>query len=190
MRYGIKSITMDDIAKGLGMSKKTLYQYVDNKKDLVYKVMNDHISCEKEALLEIHEKAGNAIEEMIMIGDHISHSLRKMHAAILYDLQKYYPQSWKQFTSFKVSFIYDRISNNIKRGQEEGQYRTDFNVDIVARIYIARIEMVFDQTLFPPQQFGILKIYKEYLMYHMRSIVSDEGKDYLEKQNLDQWITN
>lgn len=184
LSYGIKSVTMDDFAGKLGISKKTLYQFVCDKSDLVQKTMKNHIETEKKAIQDISRQNENAIDEIFAIGRHVMVHISKMNPSAMYDLQKYHPEAWKLFLDFKNTFIYSCILENMERGVKQGLYRSDFNTDIVARIYAARTEIVVSQEVFPFPKYNVIDVYAEYLKYHVRSIATEKGLTYLEKQKL------
>ncbi|MFT6148758.1 MAG: AcrR family transcriptional regulator, partial [Saprospiraceae bacterium] len=148
MQYGLRSISMDDVARTLGISKKTLYQYVDNKADLIKKGMVKHIEEEKMILTEIHHSAENAIDEMIKTSQYVSQTLQKVNPSVIHDLQKYYQSSWELMESLHFQHTYFLIKKNIEKGIEEGFYREDVHADIVAKLYIGRIDLVVDKNLF------------------------------------------
>lgn len=185
LTYGVKSISMDDISRDLGISKKTLYLYVANKNDLVKKTMENHLAKEKEALTAITENSSDAIQEMFAIADYIRQHLRSMNHSALYDLQKYYPDSWQLYIDYKNYFVYNIIYNNIQNGIQEGLYRDDFNIDIITKIYNTRMEAMVDPAIFPQSQYGLLEVHQELLQYHLRGIVSQKGLTYLDEQNHD-----
>lgn len=184
LSYGIKSVTMDDFANKMCMSKKTLYQYVHDKDDLVKKTMKSHIEAEKKAMQEISRQNENAIDEIFAIGRHVLVHLSKMNPSAMYDLQKYHPDGWKLFLEYKNTFIYSCILGNIEKGIKQGFYRNDFNPDVVAKIYAARTEIVVSQDVFPFPKYSVMDVYAEYLKYHVRAIASEKGNKYLEKQKL------
>lgn len=175
---------MDDFAGKLGISKKTLYQFVCDKSDLVQKTMKNHIETEKKAIQDISRQNENAIDEIFAIGRHVMVHISKMNPSAMYDLQKYHPEAWKLFLDFKNTFIYSCILENMERGVKQGLYRSDFNTDIVARIYAARTEIVVSQEVFPFPKYNVIDVYAEYLKYHVRSIATEKGLTYLEKQKL------
>ena len=115
MQYGLRSISMDDVARTLGISKKTLYQYVDNKADLIQKGMIKHIEEEKMILTEIHHSAENAIDEMIKTSQYVSQTLQKVNPSVIHDLQKYYQSSWELMESLHFQHTYFLIKNNIEK---------------------------------------------------------------------------
>lgn len=184
LNCGIKSVTMDDFAGKMSMSKKTLYQLVSDKNDLVKKTMKHHIENEKKAVEEIRKNNENAIDEIFAIGRHVLVHISKMNPSAMYDLQKYHPEGWKMFVDYKNTFIYSCILDNLEKGIKQGIYRDDFNPDIVARIYAARTELVVSQDVFPFPKYSVMDVYAEYLKYHVRAIASEKGLKYLEKQKL------
>ncbi len=184
MRFGIKSLTMDDIARELKVSKKTLYEFVDDKQDLVLKVMQTYIQNEELNTCQITESHLNAIDELLAISVHVSKNLTQMHPSIHYDLEKYYPEAWEQFTKFKTSYIYNCICKNIENGIKEGLYREDLNASIIAKIYIHRIDVVFSSEIFPFDLYQPDMVYQEMIKYHILGISSEKGRSYLyEKLN-------
>lgn len=184
LSYGIKSMTMDDFAGRMCMSKKTLYQFVHDKDDLVKKTMKQHIENEKRTIQDICRTHENAIDEIFAIGKHALVHLSRMNPSALYDLQKYHPEGWKMFVEYKNTFIYSCIHGNIEKGIRQGMYRPDFNPDIIARIYSSRMEIVVSQEVFPFPKYTVMDVYAEYLKYHVRAIASEKGLKYLEKQKL------
>lgn len=179
MQYGIKSLTMDDIARHLGMSKKTLYQSFSDKSDLVSKGIQAHMNLEQKDLERIHAESNNAIEEMFLISQHVSKHLQSMHPSIVFDLEKYYPAAFKKFNEYKTQVIMSCIAKNIEEGIEQGFYRENINIPIVAGLYVGRMDIIFDQQLFPASQYNAKDVYFEAIRYHIRGIASEKGIEYL-----------
>ncbi len=179
MKYGVKSVTMDDLAKELGMSKKTIYTVAKNKEELVVKTLSTHLHEEMSRCCAYSEESFNAIEELLSIAKHIIEQMRNMNPAVLYDLKKYYPKAYKLMEDYRFSFIYETMLNNLKRGVKQGLYRKDIDADIIAKFYVARVDVIFETTLFPPSQYNWIDVYREGLIYHIRGIASEKGIDYL-----------
>ncbi|MFZ5552966.1 MAG: TetR/AcrR family transcriptional regulator [Bacteroidota bacterium] len=179
MRYGIKSVTMDDIARELKISKKTLYQFVVDKPELVSKVMQFKCNCDQTDVTDIIKKSKNAVDELLNVTQYFGKIIREIHPSIHYDLEKYYPEAWQVFDQHKKGFVLNCITTNLKRGIKEGLYRDNLNVDIIARIFVARIDMVFDSEIFPPSQFNFGEVHLELMRYHIRGIASEKGIKYL-----------
>jgi len=181
MRYGLKSVTMDDIASALGVSKKTLYQFVSNKTDLVKRALNSHLDEEKANIRAIRLKSVDAIQGMFEIGMYITRHLKNMNPSVIYDMEKYYPEAWKLFFDYKHEYVYQLILENIERGINEGLYRNDFNPKVVAKIYVGGTDSIIDPDLFPWGEFQLADIYAEYLKFYIRGIASEKGLKVLDK---------
>lgn len=181
MRYGIRSVTMDDIARELGMSKKTLYQYVENKSDLIEQIFQQQIQEEKCCIDQFRREAGDAIEEILKIARYVIRKLRQLSPTTMYDLQKYYRNTWKQMDALHKRHVYTVIRENIERGMAQGLYRENMNPDIVAKLYVGKTSLVADDETFPLREYNIEQLYREYILYHIHGIASPRGLALLEK---------
>jgi TetR/AcrR family transcriptional regulator, cholesterol catabolism regulator len=189
LRYGIKSITMDDVARELGISKKTLYQFVESKDALVDRVIERHIEFEKAECARMIESSGNAIEQMLQVIESNRLQLSQMKSNIVHDMQKYYRNSWEKMSEFQRGFLYRVVRDNLERGIAEGLYRTDFDADIVAKMHLATSFQLFDQTLFPSHVYRLDAVFEEYLKHYLYGILSDEGRIFIQKNNLTQTLS-
>ena len=178
-RVGIKSITMDDIARELGISKKTLYVHVDNKKDLVEKVMQRYIQNEAEFMQNIKLDDMNAIDIIVEIIKHVHKSISNLPHSAIYDLQKYYPKSWNHFTAFKDKLIFDMMVGIIQKGKKEKLFRKNINERLIAKFYVIAMDGTLNAENFKSENVLFKDIYLEYITYHLHGLVSDEGKIYL-----------
>ncbi|MCB9285260.1 MAG: TetR/AcrR family transcriptional regulator [Lewinellaceae bacterium] len=179
LRFGIRSITMDDIARELGISKKTLYQFVDNKADLIHKVLLQFIEDEQRTIREINQQSSNAIEEMLNIGRYITQVLRKLTPTTLFDLQKYYPESWQMIHKLNQDYIFSIIRNNLERGIQQGFYRPNLHVDIISRLYVGKTNYLIDEEVFPLREYDRGELYREFILYHMHGILSEKGREWI-----------
>jgi AcrR family transcriptional regulator len=181
MTYGIKSVTMDDVAKHLRISKKTLYQYVQDKNDLVIKCLDFDCTMHENGIQEIIHKNFNAIDENIEISKFVMAQLRQVHPSIFYDLQKYYPEGWAMLQDSREGQTARVLHNNIKKGIQEGYFREDLHVEIQTRLWITRMNVIFDPRLFPMQEFKITEVYEQMFVHQIRGMASKKGLKYLEK---------
>ncbi len=181
MRYGIKSVTMDDIARHLGISKKTLYQCVDNKADLIHKVMEQHIETELETMAQIRSASKDSIDEMLGISKHVTQMLREMSPTTVYDMRKYYRKTWDMVEGFQQKHIYDFIKTNLEKGVKEGLYRKDFDPDIIAKFYVAKTLFVVDEEMFPLRNYNKEKLFNAFSEYHIHGVASVKGLKKLEQ---------
>ncbi|MGB0886157.1 MAG: TetR/AcrR family transcriptional regulator [Chitinophagales bacterium] len=178
-RVGIKSITMDDIARELGMSKKTLYVHVKNKKDLVEKVIQRYIANEASFAQNINIDTMNAIDIIVEIINHVHKSISNLPHSAIYDLQKYYPKSWKLFIDFKNQFVFNTMVNIIQKGKIEGLFRKTINERLIAKFYVIAVDGTLNPVNFKDENISFKDIYLEYIIYHLHGLVSTEGKKYL-----------
>lgn len=181
MKYGIKSLTMDDIARHLGISKKTLYQYVSDKKDLVKQGVSLLIEHEKSVLCKAQQESSTAIDSLINMTRCVSSEMGEMHPSVIFDLQKYHPEAWKLIENHKKGFIYNMMLENLKRGIKEGYYRGNINPAIIAGIYTGMIDTIMnpESTLFKTITFD--QLHKEIIRYHIKGISNDKGLAYLKE---------
>ena len=181
-KYGIKSVSMDDIAQQLSISKKTLYQYFKDKADLVTKVVNSH-HCEKDQkFLDIENSNMNAIDALIEVSKHVIEMLKSINPPILYDLRKYYPELTKELIVNRKEHVLNNIKNNLLKGISEGLYREDINPDVISAIYIKRMDdIIFEDEM---QQLNIPQheLFTQLFVYHIRGIVSNKGLMYFENK--------
>ncbi|MEM1321710.1 MAG: TetR/AcrR family transcriptional regulator [Bacteroidota bacterium] len=181
MRYGIKSVTMDDVARSLGISKKTLYQFVENKADLLQKICHQHILEEKKAMDAIMMASKDAVHEILGIARYVTELLRKTSPTMVYDMRKYYRDTWQLMESLHQQHIYQVIKSNLERGISEGYYREGLNADIVAKLYVGKTSLVVDEALFPIREYNMEILFREYIRYHIHGVASKKGMKLLEK---------
>ena len=180
MKKGIKCMSMDDMAKELGISKKTLYLFVNDKEDLVNQATDVFCIKEDEAIEEITSQNLNAIEESLAIKKWVLSVTHGIHPSVGFDLEKYHPNVSKKMQANRAKNVYKTIFDNLIKGQKEGLYRQDLNPEIITKIYIGRMEIFFDENLFPSSKYLISDLYLEAFEYHIRGIASDKGMALLE----------
>ena len=180
-QYGIKSITMDDIAKHLAVSKKTIYQFFADKNQLVVTLLEESIKQDECQFKEITEKSENVIEEVVNLMKHMSSMFSKVNPNIFYDLQKYHPDAWQKFIIFKEEGLAKMVEDAIKRGIKEGFVRTDVNAKILARLRIEEIQMGLSPIIFPPDKFKILEVQVAMLDHFLLGICTLKGHKLFNK---------
>lgn len=180
MRYGIKSVSMDDIARELGVSKKTLYQFFENKEDLIFKTIENHLSDEVCEMDKLQGQASNALQEIMLLARHVIRQFQELSPSAVYDLKKYYPEAWGMIDQMQREHVYKSILDNLKRGVVEGDYRNDLNPEIMARLHVGSLYLPIDESLFPVREFQPDQVFKEYIYHFVRGVASEQG---LEKMN-------
>lgn len=183
IKYGVKSLTMDDIARELGMSKKTIYLHVENKADLVMKVVTLYLDDERAEMDQILKSSKNSVEEMVKMIHYLLTNFSELNTSAIYDLQKYYPKAWNMFNEYRYNYVLERIKENLNSGIEQGVYRPDMQPEIIGKFYVAGIDMMLNQQLFPSKHYQFLDIYRQFVNYHLRGVVSAKGLKFLEQHN-------
>lgn len=173
---------MDDISREMGVSKKTLYQHFDNKADLVKKSVEFHIELEKAYCEQVWREIENAIDEMLAIGHFVVNQLRELNPSLVYDMQKYYRNCWDLVDTFHKEYIYSKLVENIELGKKQNMYRKNVDADIIAKLYISKMENIISSDLFPASKYASVEVYKEALKYHIYGIASEEGLKHFEKK--------
>ncbi|MFK8039461.1 MAG: TetR/AcrR family transcriptional regulator [Crocinitomicaceae bacterium] len=181
MRFGIKSVTMDELARQLGISKKTIYTFVKDKNELVEQCLQLSHDQEQCDIKDISEKFDNAIDELLAIGELVTTRLRSIHPSIFFDIQKYHPGVLKKFEAHKNTFVKGCIISNLEKGKKQGLYRNNLNVEIIAGMYLSFIDVLFQGNTFDSHTISFYEIYSEYFRYHIRGISSKAGLAHLQK---------
>ncbi|MCW5925161.1 MAG: TetR/AcrR family transcriptional regulator [Saprospiraceae bacterium] len=179
LRYGIKSLTMDDVARELGISKKTLYQFVDNKDDLVLKVMERHIHEDCQQAEALRAESNDALDEILKVIQYNAVDLGRMKSNIVFEMQRFYPAAWEKMEQFTWEFMYKIVLDNLEWGIRDGLYRADFDADIMARMHIATMLQLFDERIFPKPPYSLEKLFKEYMEHYLYGIISEKGSQIL-----------
>jgi AcrR family transcriptional regulator len=180
-KFGIKSMTMDDIARHLGMSKKTIYQFFEDKDALVTYLVNEHIKKNEKEMCVFAESSKNAIHEVFISLTHINEMFSKANPLLFHDMQKYHVTAWNSFKSFKDGCLTKIVVDNLKRGISEGLYREDINIKILAHMRVHEIEMTFNPYIFPPTQFNMLEVMQQLLKHFLLGICTLKGHRLVNK---------
>jgi len=183
-------MTMDDIARELGISKKTLYNNFESKKDLIHKTVAFDIEEDAATIADICEQKHDPIAEILVVSQHIGRHLQKINPSVLYDLKKSYPETMELILNMRTHVLLKLLSENLERGIAEGYYRPIVDVEYVPRYFVARLDMLFDDNLFPVSKFPKWKIHANHILYHLHAITNSKGKRILEKHlKNNQWTT-
>jgi DNA-binding XRE family transcriptional regulator len=180
-KFGIKGITMDDVAKELGISKKTLYQHVSDKEDLVGKFIDNEIEMRQKQICKCFKVGFNAIEELFEISFFMNKLMREQNPVTEHDLKKYYPEQYEKILKVKREGMVSYILLNLKKGKKEGLYRADMDDEVIAKLYLSRAENIGDSSLYTVEELTSIKIFIELLSHHIRGIATPEGIKELEK---------
>jgi len=175
LKAGIKSVTMDDIAKHLGMSKKTIYQFFKDKNELVVALVKKKLQDDEDQMCDIIKQSGNVIEKMINMMKCSEEIFSRINPIVIHDLQKYHSDAWRQFQNFKSDVVMRTLQDLLTLGIEQGYIRPDIDVKIMARMRVAQVELGFNTSVFPVAEFNTWKVQQQFLEHFNYGICTLKG---------------
>ncbi|MBD1367297.1 TetR/AcrR family transcriptional regulator [Mucilaginibacter sp. ZT4R22] len=189
LQAGIKSVTMDDIARHLGMSKKTIYQFFGDKNELVVALVKSRLQEDEREMNAIMESSANVIEEMIKMMKCSEEILSRVNPIVFHDMQKYHPEAWQEFQRFKAEVIIKKLEELLLKGINQGFIRNDIDVKILATMRVNQVEMGFNTQIFPIGHFNSWKVQVQLLEHFNYGICTIKGHELLDKYK-EQNISN
>jgi len=181
LKAGIKSVTMDDIARHLGMSKKTIYQFFKDKNQLVLALVKKKLRDDEDQMAAIISQSGNVIEEMINMMKCSEEIFSRINPIVIHDMQKYHPDAWKQFQDFKSGVLINTLEQLLTKGINQGYIRPGIDVKIIARMRVYQVELGFNTTIFPVAEFSTWKVQLQFLEHFNYGICTLKGYKLLNK---------
>ncbi|MBV6640116.1 MAG: TetR/AcrR family transcriptional regulator [Cyclobacteriaceae bacterium] len=178
MRYGVRSVSMDDVAREVSVSKKTIYQHFNHKDDLVTEAARNYLTGEMKEVSEITEQAADALEELFLLSRCIRQNISRVNPSLLYDLQKYHPEAWEVFKDYKDNFIMGKVMSNLIRGKKENLYRAEINEKILSIMRVEQVQLIFDERAFPKSDFDFVDVQVQIFDHFIHGLLSDNGRKY------------
>ncbi|WP_456376958.1 TetR/AcrR family transcriptional regulator [Lutibacter sp.] len=182
LKYGFKSITMDDIANELGISKKTIYKFFKNKQalvdeavSLVHDTMHQEIYC-------ICDKGYNAIEENFEIKNMFKNMFKNSDDSPMFQLEKYYPKTYNKIIGNEFNMFKDCILTNLEKGVKDGLYRETMDKNLITKFYFSLVMSIHSSNLHTYNKNTLNKLETSVLEYHTRAIATLKGLKILEEQ--------
>ena len=181
MKYGLRSVSMDDIARHLGISKKTIYQHFADKDEVVVTMAKSHMARHREQFERIARDSKNAVEEMVKISIVLKENMRNINPSVFFDMQKYHQRAWGEWLTFKQKFIREQVVRNLKKGIEEGLFREELNLDIIANLRLEHIQMAYDNNIFPRDLYSAAEVQMQLFDHFVHGLFTDKGKKLYQK---------
>lgn len=182
MKYGLKSVTMDDLARELGISKKTIYKYFEDKTDMINSIISLKLDMDKALCMNCMQHSENAIDDLISVSRQVIENIGNINPAVFYDLKRYYPEAWQIMQNHKWEFVLNMTRENIKRGIKEGIYRENLDIEVVARLYVGITDIILNGEIFPWPEFKFESVFREFIRFQIRGMANEKGVAYLQKQ--------
>ena len=183
MKFGIRSVSMDDIANNLGMSKKTLYQYYADKDELVDAVVDGHIKVIQTDCVGCRKDAKDAVHEIFITMERIMEEFNNMNPMVLFDLEKFHFNSYRRFKEHKDKFMAQIIRDNIEWGIKDELYRHDISVDIMSKFRIESMMLPFNVGVFPPGKYQLAALSEEIILHFVYGLATIKGHKLIQKYN-------
>lgn len=181
MQLGTRNVSMDDIARELGMSKKTIYQYYSDKDELVNAVLDFTLDKMKRECDECYAQGKDAVHELILTMELLAEQFRNMNPIILHDLEKNHSNAFKKFLNYKHEYLYTVVRENMKRGISEGLFREDLNIDVISKFRLESMMMPFNTQLFPTSKYNFVEVVQIIMEHYMFGMASTKGHALIEK---------
>lgn len=181
-RYGLRPVTMDDIAKDMGVSKKTLYKYFSNKEDLVGRAVDNIFESVKASMLQLLESEGNAIDMLFAMDEVVCSNIEAHDHSMQFQLERYYPEVSARLEGKKRGMIFTMMRANLERGIKEGLFRSELDKEVVAFLYYSRARVMTEAEMDLLANHSISDMMREILIYHVRGISNEKGVAYLEEK--------
>lgn len=183
MKFGIRSVSMDDLSAQLGISKKTLYQYFSDKNSLVLEATRTYFDNERCIGLEIVNKNPNPIDQLLLLYNHILKQVAGFNPNLIYDLLKYHIAAWDELKGYRDHFIRENTFQNLQNGITQGYYRQDIHIEIVTGLYLNLALGVINQDTFPIEKYSLSQVYLQLIELYLRGICTPKGVKYFEQNH-------
>ncbi|MFQ3575365.1 MAG: TetR/AcrR family transcriptional regulator [Cytophagales bacterium] len=175
LRYGIKSVNMDDIARHLAVSKKTIYQFISDKNQIIEKFVSYYLGDKTCKVCDIVEKSSNVLEELYHTSIMMKEMINSINPTMLYDLKKYHPKAWDMYQSHRRTVLEKQIVDSLERGKNEGFFRKDINSRILARLRVEMIDLAFNPDVFDSKEFNITDVHMQFFDNFIYGLLTVKG---------------
>ena len=180
-QYGFKTITMDDIARRAGISKKTLYQQFANKEEVV----NESVVWYKDQMTQncgaTLANAENAIEAMVLMMAFFDNMNKRINPMAMFEMQRFFPEAFKTFRTMLEDRDVVMIRGNIEQGIKEGLYREEINADLLARYRLETSLLILQPNLLVNDRNSLLSVALEIGEHFLYGIMTVKGIELFKK---------
>ncbi len=174
-RYGYKGLNLDELARELGVSKKTLYQHFGDKKSLATESVKQMLHREECIFNDIYELRKSTLNMMLSISQHIRKMIRGINPVAFQEMKRFLPEAWEMFVQHRESHMHDMLVECLKRGVQEGVFRDDFDIEVIVKMRMHQIEMAFDPEIFPQERFEPGHVQQEFFIHFFNGIATTKG---------------
>lgn len=178
-QMGVKAVTMDDIARQAGVSKKTIYQEFEDKSALVFAAFSTFLEKDENMLKKIFEQEDDVIQHFVGVSQFMREQYSGMNPLILNEIRRYYPKAWKRFEEFKNGLALSIMVDLLRRGKAAGYFREEIDVEILAMLRLEQIAFDF-RSLPSAADFSMVELQLQIFDHFIHGILTEKGrKTYL-----------
>ncbi|MFN5422370.1 MAG: TetR/AcrR family transcriptional regulator [bacterium] len=192
-RLGIRSVSMDDIASHMGISKKTIYQHFTDKDELVESIVLAETNRMQNDCINLCNTAENAVHEIFKTMEMVVEQFRNINSIVLFDMQKFHFNAFKRFMEYRNNFLINIIANNLEKGVKEGNYRPDINIDVLSKFRLESMMLAFNLEAFPPDKYNAAEVTLIMIENFLYGVSTEKGFNKIEaykKERNNKWIIN
>ncbi|WP_339740056.1 TetR/AcrR family transcriptional regulator [uncultured Sunxiuqinia sp.] len=180
-QYGIRSITMDEIAVSLGISKRTVYETFKDKTELIHTCLRDLIRRRDERRQEVISSSANVIDAIFTSMQDGIKAINTINPLFFHDLKRYYPVIWKTLYEENKEKHYNLTCTQLRKGVNEGLFRKDIHIGIVSKLFHEQMNLISDESIFPREQYELTDLFKNLMINFVRGISTQKGIDLVDK---------
>lgn len=181
LKYGIRSVSMDDIARQLSVSKKTIYHYFADKDEIVTQVARQYLEDDRCQFEKMVAGTRNALEELIRMSQFLKNRLTQVNQNVMYDLQKFHNKAWNEWVAYKQTHIRKEVIRNIQQGVREGLFRSELNPEIIATMRLEMVQLAFNTDVFPPSAYNLYEVHMQLFDQFIYGLLTEKGRKQYEK---------
>lgn len=181
-KFGVRSVTMDDVAREAGVSKKTIYQHHTDRQGLVCAAIEYHLLGVEVACDNIFNENKNPIDQLMEISLYFHQTTSQINPNLFFELQKYFPSAWRILRNHRETYVMENMRKNLLAGMTQGFYRETLNLDIAIKLYSQCVDLILDEEAFPKTQYPFKDLHREIMMYHIHAIATPKGLKYINKK--------
>ena len=181
MRFGVRSVSMDDVAREISISKKTLYRCFRDKNELIEMTLGNHMRKIENQSAAIMNEEPNPIIQLAKIGEFVIEMNKNINPSLMFDLKKYYVDCYSHFMIHRDTTLRGHVMQNLQKGMEMGFYRPDLHLEFISQLYVEIITINMESQELNKLELEFHERYKQTLKYHVHGIATIKGIEELNK---------
>lgn len=179
--YGLKSVSMDDLAKLAGISKKTIYQFYADKAELVNRIVDELLQCHSQLAIECQSDAKDAVDEVLKQSGKSFDTWATVNQSFFFELERSFPEAWQKLEQHRQKFFRPAIIKNLERGMDEEVYRQEIDTEFVADVRLHQLTSALQPMAFTNRRTSVAQLVSDLTIFYLHGITTEKGKKQLNK---------